>query len=184
MRWSPRKVTSMPFEITNFSIVPQQKNKFVQPVQLHFLQDGHVRTWEAVKSHDSVSILLYHVDRQAFLLVKQFRPPVYMNDNIFLFVGGFLIAIAIERWRLARRIALTIVLAFGSSPRGLQAMVLGAKVRALLDGRYNVAEDDIREISLPSLRHRLLLNFEGEAEEIDPDDIVREILESVTLAVA
>ena len=45
--------------------------------------------------------------------------PIYMNDNIFLFVGGFLIAIAIERWRLARRIALTIVLAFGSSPRGL-----------------------------------------------------------------
>ncbi len=45
--------------------------------------------------------------------------PIYVNDNIFLFIGGFLIAIAIERWRLARRIALTIVLAFGSSPRGL-----------------------------------------------------------------
>jgi len=45
--------------------------------------------------------------------------PIYMNDNIFLFVGGFLIAIALERWQLARRIALSIVLAFGSSPRGL-----------------------------------------------------------------
>jgi sodium-dependent dicarboxylate transporter 2/3/5 len=45
--------------------------------------------------------------------------PIYMNDNIFLFVGGFLIAIALERWQLARRIALTIVLAFGSSPRRL-----------------------------------------------------------------
>ncbi len=71
----------MPFKITNFSIIPQQKNKFVQPVQLHYSQDGHTHTWEAVKSHESVSILLYHTEKHAFLLVKQFRPPVYMNNK-------------------------------------------------------------------------------------------------------
>ena len=53
------------------------------------------------------------------LLDSKALAPVYMNDNIFLFIGGFLIAIALERWQLARRIALGIVLAFGSSPRGL-----------------------------------------------------------------
>ncbi|MCD6187322.1 MAG: NUDIX domain-containing protein [Desulfuromusa sp.] len=71
----------MPFKITNFSIIPQQEQKFVQPVQLRYFQDGNERTWEAVKSHDSVSVLLYHRDKNAFLLVKQFRPPIYMTHN-------------------------------------------------------------------------------------------------------
>ena len=53
---------------------------------------------------------------------------------------------------------------YGSSPRGAQAIVLGSKVRALLDGRYNVSFDDIAEVAPSALRHRLILNFEGEAE--------------------
>ncbi len=68
---------------------------------------------------------------------------------------------------------------YGASPRGLQAMVLGGKVRALLDGRFNVAEEDIRAVARPALRHRILLNFEGEAEEISTDAIVDEILDKV-----
>jgi MoxR-like ATPase len=69
---------------------------------------------------------------------------------------------------------------YGASPRGLQALILGAKVRALLDGRFNVAEEDVRSVSLGALRHRVLLNFEGEAEEINPDTIVESIVESVS----
>ena len=57
---------------------------------------------------------------------------------------------------------------FGASPRGVQALVLAAKVRAMLDGRYNVSFDDIRRVYLPALRHRVLLNFEAQAEGIDP----------------
>ncbi|MCF6266586.1 MAG: hypothetical protein L3J57_08585 [Desulfuromusa sp.] len=70
----------MPFEITDFRVVPRQQNKFVKQVQLHYSQDGNIRTWDAVKSYKSVSVLLYHI-KKAFLLVKQFRPPVYMNDK-------------------------------------------------------------------------------------------------------
>jgi MoxR-like ATPase len=73
---------------------------------------------------------------------------------------------------------------YGASPRGLQAMVLGGKVRALLDRRFNVAEDDIRAVAKPALRHRILLNFEGEAEEISTDAIVDEIIEKVTVNVS
>jgi MoxR-like ATPase len=65
---------------------------------------------------------------------------------------------------------------FGSSPRGAQAIILAAKIRALLQGRFNVAFEDIRHVALPALRHRLLLNFEGEAEGIAPDTLVQEIL--------
>lgn len=70
---------------------------------------------------------------------------------------------------------------YGASPRGAQALVLGAKVCALLDGRFNVAFDDIRRVAKPSLRHRIILNFEGEAEQISPDAIIDDILEKNAL---
>src|SRR6187551_663619 len=67
---------------------------------------------------------------------------------------------------------------YGASPRGLQAIILAAKIRALLEGRYAVAIDDIRHVAAPALRHRLIMNFEGEAEGIEPDAIVAEILKA------
>jgi MoxR-like ATPase len=70
-------------------------------------------------------------------------------------------------------------LRYGSSPRGAQALVLGGKVRALLNGRSEVAFEDIRHMTLPALRHRVILNFEGEAERIDPDTVLEAILESL-----
>ena len=66
---------------------------------------------------------------------------------------------------------------YGASPRGAQALVLGAKVKALAEGRYNVSVDDIRQLAAPALRHRVILNFEGEAEGIDVDTLVEQIVE-------
>jgi MoxR-like ATPase len=66
---------------------------------------------------------------------------------------------------------------YGSSPRGAQAIVLTAKIRALLEGRYNVAVEDIVAVAPASLRHRILRNFEGEAEGIEPDTLVQVILD-------
>lgn len=66
---------------------------------------------------------------------------------------------------------------YGSSPRGAQALILASKVKAILDGRYNVAREDIQSVALASLRHRLILSFEGEAEGIDPDMIINNLLE-------
>jgi MoxR-like ATPase len=68
---------------------------------------------------------------------------------------------------------------FGASPRGAQTLVLAAKVRAMLDGRFNVSFDDIRQAYLPALRHRILLNFEAQAENIAPDSVLTEILNEV-----
>ena len=66
---------------------------------------------------------------------------------------------------------------FGSSPRGVQSLVLAAKVRAMLDERYHISFSDISGAALPGLRHRILLNFEGQAEGITSDDVLGEILE-------
>jgi MoxR-like ATPase len=67
----------------------------------------------------------------------------------------------------------------GASPRGAQALVLAGKVRALLEGRYNVSFEDIRRVYLPALRHRILLNFEAQAENIASDTILAQILNDV-----
>jgi len=68
---------------------------------------------------------------------------------------------------------------WGSSPRGAQALVLAGKVQALAQGRYNVSCEDIRRTALAALRHRVLLNFEAQAEGVSADEILLELLEQV-----
>jgi len=70
-------------------------------------------------------------------------------------------------------------LRFGSSPRGGQTLILAGKVRALTQGRFNVSFDDIEAVAAPALRHRLILNFEAEAEGITTDHIVAQVLRDV-----
>jgi len=65
---------------------------------------------------------------------------------------------------------------FGSSPRGVQALVLAGKVRAMLDERYHVSFDDIEASVMPALRHRILLNFEGQAEGITTDEVLEQVM--------
>ena len=65
---------------------------------------------------------------------------------------------------------------YGSSPRGTQAIILAAKLRAILDGRYHVARDDIRAVAHAALRHRLILNFEGQAESVKSDQVIDDVL--------
>jgi MoxR-like ATPase len=69
---------------------------------------------------------------------------------------------------------------YGSSPRGAQALVLGGKVGALMDGRFNVIFDDVRDVAYAALRHRLILSFEGEVEGIDPDRIIEDLLTRIS----
>jgi MoxR-like ATPase len=66
---------------------------------------------------------------------------------------------------------------FGASPRGAQALILAAKVRALAGGRFHVSKDDIRQICQPALRHRLLLNYEAQVEGISADQILSQVLQ-------
>jgi MoxR-like ATPase len=71
---------------------------------------------------------------------------------------------------------------WGSSPRGAQAITLAAKIYAMLDGRYNVSFADVQQALQPALRHRLLLNFEGEAEGLSTDDAIADLIEKIPTA--
>jgi MoxR-like ATPase len=70
----------------------------------------------------------------------------------------------------------------GASPRGAQAVLLAAKIKALFEGRFAASIDDVKVSALPALRHRILLNFEGEAEGVKTDDVIDEILEDLAEA--
>jgi MoxR-like ATPase len=69
---------------------------------------------------------------------------------------------------------------YGASPRGIQAMVYAGKVKAILSGRANLSEEDVRFVAKPALRHRILLNFEGEADGVRTDSVVDAVLENIT----
>ena len=68
---------------------------------------------------------------------------------------------------------------FGSSPRGAQALILGAKVRALLDGRANIAREDVERVAVPALAHRIMLNYAAHSDGIDAAHIVERVIKSV-----
>jgi MoxR-like ATPase len=73
-------------------------------------------------------------------------------------------------------------LRYGASPRAAQALVLGGKVLALRSGRFNVSIEDLKAIALPAMRHRIILNFEGEAEGIEADRLITEVLDAAETA--
>ncbi len=68
---------------------------------------------------------------------------------------------------------------YGASPRGMQAMILAGKIMALLDGRYNVALDDLRQAAHPALRHRLILSFEAQAQGLTADAVIADLLNHI-----
>ncbi|MEA3554118.1 MAG: NUDIX hydrolase [Campylobacterota bacterium] len=69
------------FNISKITTIPLKEPKFVKPLRINYTQNDTPKTWEAVESHDSVAVLLYHTAKNSFLLVKQFRPPVYIHHN-------------------------------------------------------------------------------------------------------
>jgi MoxR-like ATPase len=71
---------------------------------------------------------------------------------------------------------------YGASPRGAQALLLGGRVLALMNNRYNVAIEDLKALAPAALRHRILLNFEGQAEGISTDDVIADALSKLKVA--
>ena len=73
---------------------------------------------------------------------------------------------------------------YGASPRGAQTLVLAAKARALIQGRFNASIDDVASIAAPALRHRVILNFEAESDGVRVDDLLAQLIEQVSKEVA
>lgn len=74
------------YKIEKITLEPCSDSAYVKLERMHYSQDGVAKSWDIAQVHDSVAIMLYHTEKEAFVLVKQFRPPVYLkNDNGFTF---------------------------------------------------------------------------------------------------
>jgi MoxR-like ATPase len=127
------------------------RGEVIEPVKV--MDGAEIRRWQALVRE---VILAPHVSDYVVRLVLATHPQ-----------GEFAVPITNQyvRW--------------GASPRAAQTLALAAKVRALLDGRYNVSFEDVRRVCLPAMRHRVLLNFEAQAEGIATDKVLLDLLEKV-----
>jgi len=120
-------------------------------------------------------------DGQAILAAQRVVREVPIAEHVLDYAGRLVTGTHPDRTQFdgVRR-----YVRFGASPRGLQTLVLAGKVRALLEGRYNVAFEDLNAIALPALRHRIFLQFEAEADGVSSDRILTQILEETPTVAA
>ena len=116
-------------------------------------------------------------DAESIVAAQQVAREVPIAEHVLRYAGRLIIATHPNRTELD---SVRKYVRYGASPRGLQTLVLAGKVRALLEGRYNVAFDDLAAIARPALRHRVFLQFEAEADEVTTDQIIDEVLERTT----
>ncbi len=113
------------------------------------------------------------LDGKMIITAQRLVRDVHISDNLIGFVSNIVRA---TRPASSEAQAVKDFVRWGAGPRAGQAMVLTAKARALLSGRYAVTPEDIEHVAYPVLRHRVLLNFKAEAEGIEPDSITRQLL--------
>ena len=118
-------------------------------------------------------------DAEAILAAEQVAREVPIAEHVLAYAGELILATHPDRTELD---SVRKYVRFGASPRGLQSLVLAGKVRALLEGRYNVAFDDLVSVAKPALRHRVFLKFEAEADEVTADQLIDEIVEKTDKA--
>lgn len=114
------------------------------------------------------------IDRTTLLAMRDVARQVPAASNVLDAVAGLILASHPTSEHAPSMVRQYV--RFGASPRAGQAIIIGAKVYALMNGRFNVAYSDVAAIAPHALRHRLILNFEGEAEGVQPDDLVAEML--------
>jgi MoxR-like ATPase len=116
------------------------------------------------------------VDGPTVLAMQQLARQVPVADHVTRYAARLVLSTHPHRQNGKGLPLVNKHLLYGASPRGMQALILAAKVTALLDGREAVAVDDVRAVAIPALRHRLILNYEAQAEGADTDAIVAEVV--------
>ena len=117
------------------------------------------------------------IDGEEILEMQRLVPEIILADHIRDYIVRLTLATHPEG-EMATGVT-NQYLRWGSSPRGAQTLALASKVRALLEGRFNVSFEDVRRVYLPAMRHRVILNFEAQAEGITTDQVLLEILDTV-----
>ncbi len=167
--------TQNPIELEGTYPLPEaQLDRFFFKVLVPFPSQSELLEIARRTTGESLPQLKAVADAGAILAAQRVAREVPIAEHVLDYAGRLIEATHPDRTDLdtVRR-----YIRFGASPRGLQTLVLAGKVRALLEGRYNVAFDDLTAVAYPALRHRVFLQFEAEADGVTADQIITEILE-------
>ena len=170
--------TQNPIEMEGTYPLPEaQLDRFMFKVNVPFPSSGELVDILARTTGERVPTAGKAADGAQILALRRLARQIPVPSHVTDFVARLVVATHPEQASappLVRK-----YVRYGSSPRGAQALILGAKLTALFAGRFNVAFDDVSATAPAALRHRLLLNFEGQAEGITTDAIVDELLREV-----
>jgi len=167
--------TQNPIELEGTYPLPEaQLDRFFFKILVPFPAEGDLLEIARRTTGESTPQLKSVADAGAILAAQRTAREVPIAEHVLRYAARLVSATHPDRSELdsVRR-----YVRWGASPRGLQTLVLAGKVRALLEGRYNVAFDDLNSVAQPALRHRIFLQFEAEADGITADRIISEILE-------
>jgi MoxR-like ATPase len=167
--------TQNPIELEGTYPLPEaQLDRFFFKVLVPFPSERDLLEIARRTTGDSTPQLRAVADAQTILAAQRVAREVPIAEHVLLYGARLIGATHPDRSELdgVRR-----YVRWGASPRGLQTLVLAAKVRALLEGRYNVAFDDLSAVAQPALRHRIFLQFEAEADGMTADKLITDVLE-------
>jgi len=167
--------TQNPIEMEGTYPLPEaQIDRFFFKLKINYPDQNELRQILDKTTEDYHSELKCIVEAESILAMKSLVKKVPIATHVKDYAIRLVLASHPGRAGAADGIRKYVLC--GASPRGLQSLVLAGKVSALIDGRYNVALEDIREVAKPALRHRIMLNIRGETEGLDADDLVEEII--------
>jgi MoxR-like ATPase len=174
--------TQNPIELEGTYPLPEaQLDRFFFKVLVPFPSEDELLEIARRTTGGSVATLKPVAGAEGILAAQRVAREVPIAEHVLRYAGRLISATHPDRTELD---SVKRYVRFGASPRGLQTLVLAGKVRALLEGRFNVAFDDLVAVAHPALRHRIFLRFEAEADEVAADQIIDEILEKTDKAPA
>jgi len=167
--------TQNPIEMEGTYPLPEaQIDRFFFKLRMNYPNQGELRKILDKTTEDYRYELNRVIEAEAILKMKSLVRKVPVASHVKDFATRLVLASHPDNEHASDRIQEYIL--FGASPRGLQSLILAGKVSALIDGRYNVSLEDIKNVAQPALRHRLALNIRGETEGVDADELVHEIV--------
>ena len=170
--------TQNPLEMEGTYPLPEaQLDRFLFKLHVDFPDEDEILEILRRTTSDVETAIESIIDAETIIWMRQLVRRVPIAEHVERYIIRLICLTHPDHQDAPERVKRYVQL--GASIRGVQAVTLTAKIKALLDERYNVAFEDIRAVALPALRHRIILNFEGEGEEIKTDEIINQVLETL-----
>ena len=170
--------TQNPMEMEGTYPLPEaQLDRFFFKLQVRYPSPEELNEI-LIRTTSNVSIKVEKIaDASVLLEIHQMAREVPIAKHVLDYAGRLVLATHPDRGGTPKMTQDFV--RYGASPRGAQSMVLAGKIRALLEGRFNVSFEDIRELAHPALRHRVIVNLQAEMEGVNPDTIIDEVIRRV-----